>query len=303
MPWPPPARKLDSKTMAILVDQSSRVMIQGITGTHGRSMAKLMNEDATTVVGGVSPGKAGQSVEGLPVFGTCHDAVSETGANCSFITVPAAHAMNVCLEAIDAGIKTITIYTENVPLRDAITICAHASKHGATVFGPNAAGCLSPEFANVSDGNERLYVRGSVGFVAKSGSLAPEVAMYLEQVGLGISTLVCLGGDPLVATGYREILELFEADVETEAVVMIGELGGRSELDAAKFLATMKTPVVATILGRNAPAGRPMGHAGALMGQEDESASAKMAVLKSAGAVIVNSITEIRDQVQNVLDN
>ena len=265
-------------------------------------MAKLMNEDATAIVGGVTPGKAGESVEGLPVFGTCYDAVSETGANCSFISVPAAHAMDACLEAIDAGIKTITIYTENVPIRDAIAICDHAKDHGATVFGPNAAGCLSPGFTNLSDGNERGYVRGTVGFLAKSGSLAPEVAMYLDQVGLGISTLVCLGGDPLVATGYREILELFEADAETEAVVLIGELGGRLELEAAEFVATMKTPVIATVLGRHAPAEKSMGHAGALMGQEDESATAKMAALHAAGAIVVDAITEIRDQVRNVLD-
>lgn len=288
--------------MAILVDDASRVMIQGITGTHGRSMAKLMSEDATTIVGGVTPGKAGESVEGLPVFGNCFDAVSATGANCSFISVPAARAMDACLEAIDAGIMTITIYTENVPIRDAIAICAHANAHGATVFGPNAAGCLSPGLTNLSDGNERGYVRGSVGFVAKSGSLAPEVAMYLEQVGLGISTLVCLGGDPLVATGYQEILELFEADVETEAIVLIGELGGRSEIDAAEFVTTMKKPVVATVLGRHAPAGKSMGHAGALMAQEDESAAAKMAALGSAGAIVVDSLMEIREQVRIIFD-
>ena len=288
--------------MAILIDQTSRIMVQGITGTHGRNLSKLMVEDATKIVGGVTPGKGGESVHGLPVFGTCEDAVSETGANCSFITVPAPNAMDACLEAIDAGIKTITIYTENVPVRDAITICAHAKTHGATVFGPNAAGCMSPGFGNLSDGNEGMMVKGSVGFIAKSGSLAPEVGMYLEQVGLGISTIVCLGGDPITATGYRPILELFEADPETEAVVLIGELGGRSELAAAEFVATMKTPVVATVLGRHAPAGKPMGHAGALMSQEDESATAKMAALRSAGAIVVDSIMEIRDQVRSTLD-
>ncbi len=288
--------------MAILIDQTSRVMIQGITGAFGRSLAKRMIEDATTIVGGVTPGKSGETVHGLPVFGTCYDAVSETGANCSFISVPAAYAMDACLEAINAGIKTITIYTENVPIHDAIAICAHANSQGATVIGPNAGGCLSPGFANLSDGNEQLYVRGPVGFVSKSGALASEIAMYLEQVGLGISTIVCLGGDPIIATGHRAILELFEADAETEAVVLVGEPGGQSELAAAEYIATMQKPVVATILGRHAPPGKSMGHAGALMGQEEEGASAKMAALQSAGAVVVESITSISNEVRKLLD-
>ena len=288
--------------MAILVDGESRAIVQGITGTVGGTVAGLMVEGVTTVVGGVTPGRGGQKVHGLAVFDSCRQAVAETGADCSFIAVPAPFALEACLEAVEAGLGTITVYTEEIPIADGIAMAAYARARGSVVLGPNAAGCVSVGLANISDLNDRYLTPGPVGVVAKSGAITYEVAESVRQAGLGVSTVVCLGGDPVLATDHRDILERFEADADTELVVLLGEIGGRSELAAAEFMATMKTPVVALVLGRAAVPGKRMGHAGALLGEDDENAAAKTEALRRAGAVIAANILEIGEKARQILD-
>lgn len=287
--------------MAILVDSDSRVLIQGITGHTGRNHAAKLLAERSPLVGGVSPKRAGEAVEGLPVFASCHDAVAGTGANTSFVSVPAPFAGDAALEAIDAGIRTVVIYTEGVPVHDAMRVCAYGRAHGARVIGPNAAGCISPGLANVSDLNAALLRRGSVGIVSKSGTLTYEVIDELNAEGLGQSTVVCLGGDPVVGSSHADALELFDDDAETEAVVLIGEIGGRSELDAAAFVRRMRKPVVAYIAGLHAPPGKRMGHAGALLGSQEENVPGKRAALEQGGAVVVNDVLEIGSAVRRAM--
>jgi succinyl-CoA synthetase alpha subunit len=279
--------------LAILVDAASRIVIQGITGINGRNLASRMLEAGTPLVAGVTPGRGGKNVAGVPVFDSCWEAVQVTGANASFVSVPAPLMLDACLEAIEAGIRVVTAYTEGVPVTDSITLAAHARAHGAVVLGPNAAGCVSPGLANLSDLNDANLDRGRVGIVSKSGTLTYEVIDGLRRTGLGQSTIACLGGDPVVATGHADILRLFEEDPGTEAVVLVGEIGGRSELIAAEVIATMTKPVVAYIAGRSAPPGKPMGHAGALLGASEENVPAKSAALAGAGAVMAREVIDI----------
>lgn len=283
--------------MAILVDGGSRIIIQGITGYNGRNIAGRMLESGTPLVGGVTPGRGGDRVHGLPVVVTCHEAVEQLGANASFISVPAPFAEQACAEAVDAGIRVLTVYTEGVPIADAIRMAAHARAWGAVVLGPNAAGCVSPGLANLSDMNDRNLDPGRVGVVSKSGTLACEVVDALRETGMGESTVVCLGGDAVTGTSHRDILERFERDPETDCVVLLGEIGGRGELIAAKFVPQMTKPVVAYIAGRSAPPGKRMGHAGALLLSRNEGAAAKIAALRAAGAVIAPEITDVVDRI------
>ncbi len=279
--------------MAILVDHASRILIQGITGHTGRNLAAKMLAEPSPLVAGVAPGRGGRSVEGVPVFDSCYQAVAGCGANASFICVPARYALDAALEAIDAGIAVIVVYAEGVAVHDALLMAAYARLKGTTLIGPNAAGCISPGLANLSDLSAANLRPGRVGIVSKSGTLTYEVIDELNRAGLGQSTVVCLGGDPVIGTEHRRVLELFEADPATDAVVLIGEIGGRSELDAADFVTRMSKPVVAYIAGRHAPAGKRMGHAGALLGAADENAPAKQARLANAGAIVVESLTRI----------
>lgn len=286
--------------MAVLIDDTSRVLIQGITGSNGRNLARLMIAGSTNIVGGVAPQKGGQAVFDLPVFETCQQAVAETGADCSFLSVPGVAVLEASIEAIKAGIKTLTIYAENVPVRDALAICALAEKHDVTVLGPNAAGCVSPGLGSLSDADETAFKQGTVGIVSKSGGITSELAMHLEKSGLGISSIVCIGGDPVIGTRHRRVLEWFNADPQTKVVLMVGEIGGHSENEAAAYLPDMSKPVVALILGRHAPAGKTMGHAGALMGETGDSASDKIAALKDGGAIIARSIAEAAARVNEI---
>lgn len=287
--------------MAILVDRASRIIIQGITGTNGRNTAGRMLEGGTPLVGGVTPGRSGERVHGLPVFGCCREAVAALGANASFVSVPARFVLDACREAIEAGIALLTVYTEGVPVADAVLIRALARGRGATVLGPNAAGCASPGQANLSDLNDRYLIAGRVGIVSKSGTLVYEAMDGLAREGLGESTVVCLGGDPVMATEHRDVLKLFEADPDTDVVMLIGEIGGRSELAAAAAIAAMKTPVVAYVAGHHAPAGKRMGHAGALLINAEESALGKTAALERAGALVADRITKIAPLASRVL--
>lgn len=283
--------------MAILLDSRSRIIIQGITGTVGRNAAGRMAEAGTPLVAGVTPGRGGGEVAGVPVFDSCHQAVEDLGANASLVVVPAPFCREACLEAIDAGLKLISVYSDRVPVADAMEIAAFARARGAVVLGPNSAGCASPGIANVSDLNDAFLTPGPVGVVTKSGAISYEVAEVLHAQGLGISTAVCLGGDPLLCTSFAEILTLFEADPETRGVVLIGEIGGRSELRAAEVIAGMRTPVVAHVLGRHAPAGKAMGHAGALIGADEENAPGKMRRLAAAGALVAEHFADLGERI------
>lgn len=287
--------------MAILVDGNSRILIQGVTGHTGRNLAARLLDEGSPLVGGVSPRHAGGEVSGLRVFASCYEAVAETGANCSFVSVPAPFAAGAALEAIDAGIATIVVYTEGVPVHDAMHMVAYAQRRGARLVGPNAAGCISPGLANLSDLNGALLGKGPVGIVSKSGTLTYEVIDALNAQGLGQSTVACLGGDPVIGLRHNDVLELFENDPATSAVVLIGEIGGRSELDAAETAHRLTKPVVAYIAGLHAPAGKRMGHAGAMLGSPEENVPGKRAAWKRAGAVVVNDVLEIGDAVRQVL--
>ncbi|MFC4352239.1 succinate--CoA ligase subunit alpha [Fodinicurvata halophila] len=287
--------------MAILVDANSRILIQGITGHTGRNLAQKMRAENSPLVGGVSPKRAGETVDDLPVYASCYEAVAASGANCSFVSVPAPLACEAALEAIDAGIATLVIYTEGVPIMDAIQISAYARSRGVRVLGPNAAGCISPDLANLSDLNAALLRRGPIGIVSKSGTLTYEVIETLNAHGLGQSTVACLGGDPVVGMSHGEVLDLFEADPETEAVVLIGEIGGRSELDAAERVTRMRKPVVAYIAGLHAPPGKRMGHAGAMLGSPEENVPGKRAALETAGASVVDDVMGIGEALRRVM--
>ena len=279
--------------MAVLVGAASRVVIQGITGSTGRVMAERMLADGTCLVAGVTPGKGGQLVGQVPVFESCYAALAETGANASFISVPPPFALEAVLEAIDAGLRLMVVYTEHVPLHDAVVMVAQARAHGATLLGPNSAGCVAPGLTNLSDLNGAYLDAGRIGIVSKSGTLTYEVAAGLRRAGLGESTIVCLGGDEIVGTDHADVLGLFGADPETDGVILIGEVGGRSELLAAEHVARMCKPVVAYVAGRAAPAGKRMGHAGAIIGGDEEGAAAKMTALQRAGATVAATITEV----------
>ncbi len=287
--------------MAILIDANTRIVIQGMTGVIGRNLTQRLLSENSPLVAGVSPGRGGQQVEGLPVFDSCYRAVRETGADASFVSVPAARARDAVMEAIDAGLHTIVVYAEGVPVRDAVEMRAYARHRGARLLGPNAAGCISPGLANLSDLNADWLRPGPVGIVSKSGTLTYEVIDGLNRQGLGQSSVVCLGGDPVVGMWHAPVLELFEADPQTRVAVLVGEIGGRSELEAAAFIQRMKTPVVAYIAGRHAPAGKRMGHAGALMGRPEENVPGKQAALAEAGARVVDSLTQIGGAVRQIL--
>ncbi|RWK79858.1 MAG: succinate--CoA ligase subunit alpha [Mesorhizobium sp.] len=289
--------------MAILVDGSTRIIVQGITGTNGCNMAGRLLSEGMPFYGGVSRKRAGTEVAGVPVFATCHEAVSEVGANATFLSVPAEAALDAALEAIDAGIRTLVVYAEGVPIKDAIHMTTYAKMRGARLLGPSAAGCISPGLANLSDLSADLLRPGRIGVASKSGTLTYEVIDDLNRNGLGQSSVVCLGGDPVVGLSHCDVLELFEEDEDTDATVLIGEIGGRSEMKAAEFVRRARKPVIAYIAGKNAQPGKRMGHAGALMGVEEENAPAKEKALRAAGAIVVDTLFEIGTAVRQVLES
>lgn len=279
--------------MAILADEMRRILIQGITGSLGMGFAERMRADGDPLVGGVTPGRGGQTVAGVPVFDSMAEAVRETAATASLVVVPPSAVLDAIVEAAAAGIRLISIYTEHVPVRDAARAIALARSFGARVIGPNAAGIGSPGVANMSDVSGDLLAPGPVGIVSKSGTLVYEVIDGLRGQGVGISTVACLGGDELVGTTYTDLLPLLAADAQTEAVVLIGELGGGAEFEAAwrwNELGRPK-PLVAYVAGWSAPLGKRMGHAGAIAGGHHEGAEAKMEALREVGAITVDTVT------------
>jgi succinyl-CoA synthetase alpha subunit len=288
--------------MAILVDDNTRLLVQGITGREGAFHAGRMVESGTNVVAGVTPGKGGQEQHGVPVFDTVSEAVAETGANASVIFVPAPFAADAIFESLDAGMRTICCITEGLPVHDMLKVSAYLTVKGATLIGPNCPGALSPGKANVSIMPRDIFTPGGVGVVSRSGTLTYQIVNELTQRGIGQSTAVGIGGDPIIGTDFTEILKEFEADPETEAVVMIGEIGGNAEQVAAEYASReMTKPVVAYIAGFTAPEGKTMGHAGAIVSGGESTAEAKSEALRRAGIPAATNPSEVGELVEKAL--
>ena len=288
--------------MAILVDESTRLVVQGVTGREGAFHTGRMLESGTNVVAGVTPGKGGQEHEGVPIFNTVEEAVEETGANAGVIFVPPPFAADAIFEALDAGVETICCITEGVPVHDMLKVSNYMRLKDATLIGPNCPGVLSPEKSNVSIMPRDIFTPGNVGIVSRSGTLTYQIVGELTGRGIGQSTAVGIGGDPIIGTNFIEILEKFEADPDTECVVMVGEIGGNAEQLAAEYIqGEMKTPVVAYIAGFTAPEGKTMGHAGAIVSGGESTAEAKSQALQKAGIRAATNPTEVGEIVAEIL--
>ena len=276
--------------MAILVDKNTRLVVQGYTGKEGTFHSEQMLEYGTPLIGGVTPGKGGQTHLGKPVFNTVSDAVDQEGANTSIIFVPPPFAADAILESANAGIKTIICITEGIPTRDMVPVYHYVREQGAALIGPNCPGVLTPGQAKVGIMPSMIFSEGNVGVVSRSGTLTYEAVDQLTRKGLGQSTAVGIGGDPIIGSRFIDILRLFQADAETDAVVMIGEIGGTAEEEAAEYIRDhMDKPVFVFIAGQTAPPGRRMGHAGAIISGGKGTAEDKFAALGAAGATIVHN--------------
>jgi succinyl-CoA synthetase alpha subunit len=280
--------------MAVLVDESTRLVVQGLTGTEGRFHGLRNRAYGTNVVAGVTPGKEGQDVEGIPVFDTVERAVAETGANTSLVFVPARFAADAVYEAVDAGIGTVVCITEHIPVHDSLKLRAYVRSRGRTMIGPNCPGVLSPGRANVGIIPAEVFAAGSIGLVSRSGTLTYQIGYELAQLGLGNSSIVGIGGDPVPGSTFVEVLDLFQADDETELIVLVGEIGGDEEEKAARHVAEMiSKPVVAYIAGFSAPPGKTMGHAGAIISGSSGTARAKKEALEAVGIAVGTTPTEV----------
>jgi succinyl-CoA synthetase alpha subunit len=288
--------------MAILLDKSTRLIVQGLTGKEGTFHAKQAAAYGTTVVGGVTPGKGGTIHEGWPVFNTVADAVKETGANTSVIFVPAAFAADAVMEAGDAGLRLVVCITEGIPTLDMMRAFTYLRGKPTRVIGPNCPGAISPGKAKAGIIPGHICREGRVGIVSKSGTLTYEAIHQLSQLGMGQSSCIGIGGDPLIGTSFVDVLKLFQDDSETDAVVMIGEIGGTAEEEAAEYIRkSFKKPVVGFIAGQTAPPGRRMGHAGAIIAGGKGTANEKMAALTAAGVTVVKSPADIGTAVKSLL--
>jgi succinyl-CoA synthetase alpha subunit len=279
--------------VAILVDSSTRLVVQGITGREGTFHSLRNRTYGTNVVAGVTPGKGGESVDGIPVFDSVRKAVAETQPNTSMIFVPARFTADAIYEAVDAGIETVICITEGVPAHDMLRIYNYIRPRGVTMIGPNCPGVLSPGKANVGIIPAEIFAAGRVGLVSRSGTLTYQIGNELTQLGIGQSTIVGIGGDPIVGSSFIDVLALFEADPETELVVMVGEIGGAEEEKAAEYIAEhMTKPVVGYIAGFTAPPGKTMGHAGAIISGTSGTAAAKKEALEARGIRVGTNPTE-----------
>jgi succinyl-CoA synthetase alpha subunit len=287
--------------VSILFDKTSRVIVQGITGGEGSFHTTRMIESGTQVVGGVTPGKGGQSASGVPVFDTVVQAVAATGANVSCIFVPPAGAADAIMEAAEAGIKLTICITELIPVLDMARAMTYLKQYPTTLIGPNCPGLATPGAGKVGIMPYHIFKEGRVGFVSRSGTLTYEVVSLLTQAGIGQSSCIGIGCDPLIGTTFIDTLKLFEADPDTDAVVMCGEIGGSDEEDAAAYAATMKKPVVGFISGRTAPAGKRMGHAGAIVSGSSGTAQGKVEALQKANVPVADTIFDIPGLTQQVL--
>jgi len=280
--------------MSVLLNKDSKVLVQGFTGSEGTFHATQMVEYGTKVVGGVTPGKGGQIHLNLPVFNTVRDAVGATGADVSVIFVPPSFAADAILEAADAGIKLIVTITEGIPVADMVSVKAHLKSKDCTLIGPNCPGIITPDEAKVGIMPGFIHKKGSVGIISRSGTLTYEAVDQVTKMGLGQSTCIGIGGDPVVGTTTLDAVKLMMADKETEAIVVIGEIGGNMETEAAEWIKINGTkPVIGFIAGQTAPKGRKMGHAGAIVGGKNDTASAKMKIMKQCGIHVVQSPADI----------
>jgi succinyl-CoA synthetase alpha subunit len=288
--------------MAVLIDKSTRLIVQGLTGREGTFHAKQAAAYGTTVVGGVTPGKGGTTHEGWPVFDTVHDAVRETGANASVIFVPPPFAADAIMESADAGVALVVCITEGIPTLDMMRAMTFLKGHPTRLIGPNCPGLISPGKAKAGIIPGHICKEGRIGIVSKSGTLTYEAIHQLTRLGMGQSTCIGIGGDPLIGTSHIDALTLFGGDPDTDAVVMIGEIGGSAEEDAAAWIKThFKKPVVAFIAGQTAPPGRRMGHAGAIIAGGKGTAAEKMAALTAAGVTVVKSPADMGKAIKEIL--
>ncbi len=288
--------------MAIVIDENSRIVVQGLTGREGSFHAQRNRAYGTNVVGGVTPGKGGQEVEGIPVFDTVRSAVKATGADVSLIFVPPRAATDAIYEAVDAGLGTIVAITEGIPAHDMLRVYNYLQCRAVTLIGPNCPGVISPGKANVGIMPSQIFMPGPVGIVSRSGTLTYQVANELTHRGIGQSSAVGIGGDPIVGSTYVAILALYEADPETQLVVMVGEIGGDEEETAARYIAEhMTKPVVGYVAGFTAPPGRQMGHAGAIISGSSGTARAKKTAMEAVGMRVGIDPTDVAELVAQVL--
>jgi succinyl-CoA synthetase alpha subunit len=289
--------------MSVLVNKESKIIVQGFTGSEGTFHATQMIEYGTNIVGGVTPGKGGQTHLDKPVFNSVAEAVAKVGADTTIIFVPPAFAADAIMEAAEAGIQVIITITEGIPVNDMTKAFQYVKQKGATLIGPNCPGVITPEEAKVGIMPGFVFKKGKVGIVSKSGTLTYEASDQVVAEGLGISTAIGIGGDPIIGTTTKDAVELFMNDPETECIVMIGEIGGQLEADAAKWIKATgnKKPVVGFIAGETAPKGRTMGHAGAIVGGSEDTAEAKKRIMRECGIHVVDSPAQIGAKVAEVL--
>ncbi|UII27281.1 succinate--CoA ligase subunit alpha [Fulvivirga maritima] len=289
--------------MSVLVNKNSKVIVQGFTGSEGTFHAGQMIEYGTNVVGGVTPGKGGQTHLDKPVFNTVQDAVDQAGADVSIIFVPPAFAADAIMEAADAGIKVIIAVTEGIPTKDMVTAKEYISNKDVVLVGPNCPGVITPEEAKVGIMPGFVFKKGRIGIVSKSGTLTYEAADQVVKAGLGVSTAIGIGGDPIIGTSTKQAVQLLMEDDETDAIVMIGEIGGNYEAEAARWIQSQGNPkpVVGFIAGQTAPKGKRMGHAGAIIGGADDTAAAKMKIMEECGLHVVASPADIGETMKKAL--
>lgn len=287
--------------MSILLDKTTRVIVQGITGREGQFHTRNMKAAGTNLVGGVTPGKGGTEVEGLPVFDTVAEAKAATDAGASCIFVPPPGAADAIMEAASAGIELIVCITEGIPVIDMTRAMLVVREHGARLIGPNCPGMCTPGQGKIGIIPYQIFTPGPIGFISRSGTLTYEVVALLTEAGLGQSTCIGIGGDPIIGSTFVDYLKLFETDPGTRAVVVCGEIGGSDEEDAAEYIKTMSKPVVAFVSGRTAPPGKRMGHAGAIISGNTGTAQGKVAALREANVPVADTIFEIPDLVKKAL--
>jgi succinyl-CoA synthetase alpha subunit len=287
--------------MSVFVHKHSRVIIQGFTGQHATFHAEEAMQHGTTVVGGVTPGKGGQEHLGLPVFDTVHQAVEQTGADVSGIFVPPPFAADAIMEAIEAGIGVVVVIADGIPVQDMVRVKRYAKDHNTVIIGPNTPGIITPDACKVGIMPSHIYTPGRIGVVSRSGTLNYEAVQQMSKLGMGQSTSVGIGGDPVNGTDFVTVLRAFEQDPETDAVIMIGEIGGQQEVEAARWARdNMEKPVVGFIAGVSAPPGRRMGHAGAIISGQADTANAKMDVMEQLGIHVVRNPAQIGETAHRV---
>jgi succinyl-CoA synthetase alpha subunit len=290
--------------MSILVNKDSKILVQGFTGSEGTFHSEQMLKYGSNIVGGVTPGKGGTSHLNKPVFNTVTDAINATGANTSIIFVPAGFAADAIIEAADSGIKVIVAITEGIPVSDMSRVYSYIKNLDCTLIGPNCPGIITPDESKVGIMPGFVFKKGRVGLVSKSGTLTYEAADQISKSGYGISTAIGIGGDPIIGTTVKSAVKMFFEDPDTDCVVMIGEIGGQLEADAAEWIkkSKIKKPVVGFIAGETAPKGRTMGHAGAIVGGKDDTAEAKKKILRESGVNVVDSPANIGLEVKKILN-